>query len=197
MYSQCALHEHELTRTRSNAPINHPQRDNQQAQVQQQFEAQQIKEELTQAEAEEIAVRKRRAEGTPCNKENFYAWKGKFEKEMEEKRLEEEEQAMNDRTNKKGKSKGGAGGGKASEDEARGGRLTGFEQFSSKLGLVNLDALEKAAEEAENEGAELDVDELDVDEDLFDEDEDLDDLDFDSDDDDEEGVDPDEEALDI
>ena len=39
---------------------------------------------MTQAEAEEIAVRKRREEGTPCNKENFDAWNEKFQIEMEE-----------------------------------------------------------------------------------------------------------------
>ena len=55
-----------------------------QEKAQLEFESQKQKEEMSQAEAEEIAVRKRRAEGTPCNKENFYAWKEKFDKEMEE-----------------------------------------------------------------------------------------------------------------
>ena len=146
-----------------------------QAQEFQEFESQRVKDELTQAEAEELAVRKRRSEGTPCNKENFFAWKEKFDKEMEEiQEKQEEEAALKDKSNKKSKKK--------SEEEEMEGRLTGYDQFSQKLGLVNLDALEKAAEVAAEEEI-LDVDELDVDEDLFDEDDDLDDLDFDSDDD--------------
>jgi hypothetical protein len=61
-------------------------------------------------------------------------------------------------------------------------RITGFEYFRSQK--TNMDALERAAEEAETQ--EMDEDEqeiekpLDVDEDLFAEDVDLDDLDFDS-----------------
>jgi ribonuclease E len=140
-----------------------------------------------------MAVMKRRAEGTPCNKENFEAWKEKFDKEMEDLReKEEEEESQKDKLTKKGAIK------KLDEEELIESRSTGFEQFSQKLGLANLDALEKAAEEAENEEGDvedLNVDELDVDEDLFDEDDDLDDLDFDSGDDDSD--DDDEEELDI
>jgi len=143
-----------------------------------------------------MAVRKRRAEGTPCNKENFLAWKERFEQEMEELRQvkEEEEgfgQQPGDRAGKKSLTK------KRSELEDMENRLTGYEHFCNKLGLANLDALEQAAEEAEYEQGddeEFNVDELDVDEELFDDEEDdLDDLDFDSDDDDE----SDDEEIDI
>lgn len=167
-------------------------------QIQQEFESQKIKEELTEAEAEEMAVRKRRAEGTPCNKENFLAWKERFDKEMEELRMakedelgQQQQQSQGDRTGKKSLSK------KRSELEEMENRLTGYQQFCDKLGLASLDALEKAAEEAQyeeeddNEGeyddnGDVNVDELDLDEELFDDDDedDLDDLDFDSDEDD-------------
>jgi len=149
-------------------------------QAKQQFESQKIKEELTQTETEENAVRKRRAEGTPCNKEYFEIWKEKFDKEME---ILEEEKETAESLNEKGGKKSAAK--KLNEEELIEGRVSGFEQFSQKLGLANFDALEKAAEEAENEEGDvenLNVEELEVDEDLFDEDDDLDDLDFDSDD---------------
>ena len=58
-------------------------------------------------------------------------------------------------------------------------RLSGFEQFSGKVGIMSLEAIEAAAEEAGNETSdEVDIDDLD--ENLFDDDDDLDDLDFDS-----------------
>lgn len=146
---------------------------------------------MTEAESEEIAVRKRRAEGTPCTKENFNAWKEKFEKEMEEKEEREEAQALKDQTNSKRK-----GSNVKSIEEEQEGRLTGFQQFTEKQGLMNLDALERAAEAAENEDSQLDVEDLDVDEDLFDDESDFDDLDFE--DSDEDGhSDSDEEDLDI
>jgi len=156
-------------------------------QAQQKFESQQVTEEMSQAEAEEIAVRKLRAEGTPCNKENFHAWKEKFDKEMEER-----ENAEDDAPDKVTSSKEDIK--KKLEEEVIEARLTGHQQFTQKHGLVNMDALEQAAEDAAAEGT-LEVDELDVDEELFDEDEDLDDLDFDSDDD--VDSDDDDEELDI
>ena len=71
-------------------------------------------------------------------------------------------------------------------------RLTGFQIFSEKSGVFNLDKLEAAAEELENgDGGDDDVG--DVDEDLFDDDDDLDDLDFDSDEDDDDDEDDDSE----
>jgi len=156
-------------------------------QAQQKFEAQKVTEELTQAEKEELEVRKRRAEGTPCNKENFEAWKAKFEAEMAEKAIEEENaRTMKDRSNIKKKNKSNT---TTLEDEMED-RLTGYEQFTQKKGLMSLELLEKAAEEAaaasgdESEGDDsdgLDVDNLDVDKDLFDDDDDLDDLDFEDD----------------
>ena len=144
---------------------------------------------MSQAEVEEIAVRKRREEGTPCNKENFEAWNERFIEEMKEKRYQEAlEEAAKDKLSKKGGIK------KRSEEEEIAGRLTGAQQFNQKLGLVNLNALEDAADEAAAEDG-IDVDDLDVDEDLFDEDDDLDDLDFDTDD--ELDSDDEEEDLDI
>lgn len=119
---------------------------------------------------EEQAVRKRRTEGTPCNKENFEIWREAFQKEMNEKAAEEgvdgEQSGKKQREKKVDKS----------------GRITGFLQFSGKVGQA-VEDMEKAAEEAA--GAMIDPEELDVDEDLFDldDDEDLDDLDFDDDED--------------
>mmetsp|Transcript_14080 Transcript_14080/g.26456 ORF Transcript_14080/g.26456 Transcript_14080/m.26456 type:complete len:339 (-) Transcript_14080:1888-2904(-) len=189
-------------------------------QTQKEFESQKIKEELTQAEAEEMAVRKRREEGTPCNKENFLAWKERFEKEMEELKMVDKEDDPGQMQSFGGAGAGAGGGGgdnksgrkllskKRSELEEMENRLTGYQQFCDKLGLLNLDALEKAAEEAEcgeyndenddddddnDDEGDVNVDELDVDEELFDDEEDdLDDLDFDSDD-----VDDDEDEIDI
>jgi hypothetical protein len=101
------------------------------------------------------------------------------------KKAEEEEhaQGLMDRTaNKKNKTA-------AKLEEEMEGRLSGFEQFSQKKGMIDFDLLEKAAEEAAAaDGDDEDKNEfdLDVDEDLFDDDDDdLDDLDFDSDDDEE------------
>lgn len=140
----------------------------------QQFEGQKESQDLTTAEQEEIAVRKRRAEGTPCTDETFYAWLQKFEEERAQKEAEEELAA---------EERGGSGGGgkkKSGEKvDITKDRLTGFEQFSGKVGIMSLEAIEAAAEEAENEsGDEVDMDDLD--ENLFDDDDDLDDLDFDS-----------------
>ena len=122
-------------------------------------------------------MHKRRAEGTPCTAENFHAWKIRFDAEMEEKRrLEEEENQKNE---------------KKSKDVDYDSRKSGFEIFGEKSGVLDLEAMEVAAE---LEGkATLDVD--NVDEELFDEDESLDDLDFDSDDDDDD--DDDDEEPDI
>jgi len=157
-----------------------------QVQQKQEFESQKVKQELTQTETEEEAVRKRRAEGTPCNKENFHSWAKQFQKELDELR-EKEEQEDDKEINKKAKVL------KKNEEEEMKGRLSGYEQFSLKLGSMNMDALERAAEAAANA-------EGDFDEDLFDED--LDDLDFDdeegSDDDyDDSGDEEEEEELDI
>ncbi|KAL3921430.1 MAG: hypothetical protein SGILL_002753 [Bacillariaceae sp.] len=148
------------------------------------FEAQKQKEELTEAEAEELAVRKRRAEGTPCTDETFHEWAQKFDAEMEEERQKKEEEA-----GAEGRKKGS----KTDKVVDKSGRQTGFEQFSGTAGTVDWEAMEAATENAqrdedeeEDEEGEEDGEALDVDEDLFMEDDDLDDLDFDDDDDDEE-----------
>ena len=141
------------------------------------FESQKTTEDFTEAEQEELAVRKRREAGTPCNKENFERWQKQFQTEMEalQQKLESESdaegrKAKKDRDKKVDKS----------------GRLTGFQIFSGKQD--DLEALEAAAERAERDEDE-DDDEEDlehIDEDLFDDDEDLDDLDFDDEEEEEE-----------
>lgn len=142
------------------------------------WESQEAKEEFTAAELEEMEVRKRRAEGTPCNKENFEAWKARFEAEMREHNNDDEEDD-------------GKGGPKKIKKQGstvdRSDRMTGFDYFRSKAN--NLEALEAAAEAAENQEMEEEEDDdedgkkLDVDEELFEDDVDLDDLDFDDEED--------------
>ena len=150
---------------------------------------------MTEAEAEELAVRKRRAEGTPCNDETFYIWRDKFDAEMKAEKLKAEEEAGGDSKKK--------GGGKEKKVVDKSGRLTGFEQFSGQTGTLDWEAMEAATENAQrdedSEDEEEDQDDEanleDVDEELFDvDDDDLDDLDFDDDDDDD---DDDEEEPDI
>ena len=155
-------------------------------QAQQEFESQKVTEELTQAEKEDLEVRRRRAEGTPCTKENFLAWKEKFDAEMAEEDNIEGGVALKDKTNVKKKVKANA----INLEEVMAGRLTGFQHFTQKKGaLMNFELLEKAAEEAA-------AGENDFDEELFDDDDDdLDDLDFDDDDD--EDDDEDNEEIDI
>ena len=135
--------------------------------------------ELSSTELEEITLRKRREDGTPCTDETFHKWKKSFDAEMallySNPSLEE----------------------KNKEYESR---PSGYEIFSSKLGLLNLDALEQAADailQQEN------YDFKDVDAQLFEE-EDFDDLDFedeeeddDDDDDDYDGDDMDGDDVDI
>jgi hypothetical protein len=127
------------------------------------FESQTVKDVFTEAELEEIEVRKRREEGTPCNKENFEAWRTRFETETSLARSEAEDY---DET-KKSKLK--------KEDRAN--RLTGYQQFAANM---NLEALEAAAEQAElDEQEDGNVDDV---EELFQDDVDMDDLEFDSED---------------
>jgi hypothetical protein len=131
------------------------------------FESQTVQEVFTEAEVEEIEVRKRREEGTPCNKENFEAWKAGFESEMARK------QALMDEADDTKKNR--------QKKDDRAGRLTGYQQFAMNM---NFEALEAAAEQAEVDGDEEGIAE-DFDEELFqDGDVDLDELDFDSSDDD-------------
>lgn len=129
-----------------------------------------------------MAVRKKRAEGTPCNKENFESWKARFDAEMAQKENEQDDNEDGKPGQKRIKKQG-------SSTVDRSDRITGFDYFRSQK--VNMDALERAAEEAERQEMDDDEEEeiekpLDIDEDLFADDVDLDDLDFDSDDDEEE-----------
>jgi hypothetical protein len=115
---------------------------------------------------------------------------------MEASRREAEALALADPKKRKG-----AGGAVPSDRTAeKAGRLTGFQQFSDKTGMLNLEAMEAAAENAQiDEDEEQDEGNLeDVDEDLFDDDDDLDDLEFDDDDDeDDDGDDDDDDEPDI
>ena len=54
---------------------------------------------MTEAEKEELAVRNRRAEGTPCTEESFLAWKTKFENEIAQE-VEMEKAASSDKKRK-------------------------------------------------------------------------------------------------
>lgn len=147
-----------------------------------QFESQTKKDVMSIAEQEELAVRKRREEGTPVTDDTFAEWWAKFSMEMEQKKEGERAFSVNESKDKK----------KDANEE----RLTGFQIFSDKAGLFNLELLEAAAEEMANDTSALDPDQLgEVDEELFDDDEDLDDLEFDSDDvdDDDDNVDSDDE----
>ena len=137
-------------------------------------------EEMTEAEREELAVRKRREEGTPCTEANFLAWKETFEAEQ---LAEKENAARNTNTTTTATAAAAAAEKSKSKDAERAQRMTGFEFFSSKAG--NADALEKleaAAEEAERETTPIDEEGDGYDEELFEEDVDLDDLDFDDED---------------
>jgi hypothetical protein len=119
---------------------------------------------------------------------------------METVRTEQQAAAVLEAKNKKGSNAAVSVSSSAVERSLeKAGRLTGYQQFSDKTGLLNLEAMEAAAENAQ-----VDEDE-DVDENLFDDDDDLDDLDFDDDDedgdddedDDEEGGDEDDDEPDI
>mmetsp|Transcript_37066 Transcript_37066/g.88701 ORF Transcript_37066/g.88701 Transcript_37066/m.88701 type:complete len:291 (+) Transcript_37066:401-1273(+) len=147
------------------------EKERKEAQAVVEFESQKMKDELTQAESEELAVRKRREEGTPVTDETFAEWWASYCAEMAAKK--EAENALTAEQDAKDSKKAVA------VEE----RQTGFQIFSEKAGAFNLDKLEAAAEQMEND--------LDVDEDLFDDDEDLDDLDFDSDDEDDSDEEPD------
>mmetsp|Transcript_6846 Transcript_6846/g.14861 ORF Transcript_6846/g.14861 Transcript_6846/m.14861 type:complete len:248 (+) Transcript_6846:1036-1779(+) len=154
--------------------------ERQQAQAAQQFESQKKKEEMSEAEKEELAVRKRREEGTPVTDKTFAEWWAKFCGEMAQKKEDEKAAAVEDSKDKK----------VANAVIVMEERLTGFQIFSEKAGVFNLEKLEAAAEEMENDTSAMDPEELgDVDEGLFDDDDDLDDLDFDSDDNDDEDSD--------
>ena len=144
------------------------------------FESQKEEEKFTTAELEEMAVRKRRAEGTPCTLENFLEWRNRFYQEMAAIKADEtQEDGNTGKVKKKDKVK----------QVDKSGRITGYEHFSSK---ANIEALEAAAEMAEQDDTALvdEDDDEDIDnENLFDDDVDLDDLDFDDEDDEEEEVD--------
>jgi hypothetical protein len=136
---------------------------------------------MTEAEAEQLAVQKRRAEGTPCTLENFNQWKDQFDSEMEEQQ-KQEAAALQESKSKKKQDK------EASKVVDKSGRLTGFEQFSSKVGTFNLEAMEAAAENAAEDEEDMEVEN----EDLFDvADDDLDDIDFDDSEDEDDDSEPD------
>ena len=143
---------------------------------------------MSQAEQEELAVRKRREEGTPVTDITFADWWEKWSAEVDEKKRIEKETAMATDNSKDKKSVSNSVAAAAIMEE----RLTGFQIFSEKAGVFNLEKLEAAAEEMEKDTSALDPEEMGVvDEDLFDDDDDLDDLDFDSDDEEDSDDEPD------
>lgn len=148
-----------------------------------QFESQVTTNDMSTAELEEIAVRKRRAEGTPVTDESFYAWKEKIDAEMAEKRREEEDAAK--RAGLSGRQKKGLAQKISADDAVIDERMTGFQIFSGKGG-VSAEAIEAAAADAEEGGIGDTMIADDVDENLFMSDDDLDDDDLDFDDDDDE-----------
>ena len=136
---------------------------------------------MSQAEKEELAVRKRREEGTPVTDTTFAEWWEEFSTQMAQQKQSEREASLSADNAKDKKNVTNTVAAASAMEE----RLTGFQVFSEKAGVFNLEKLEAAAEEMENElGG-------DVDEALFNDDEDLDDLDFDSDEDYEEDSDDD------
>ena len=188
--------------TSTNAIQTHNQSTPLNEQQQTAFESQKATEEMTEAEREDLELRRRRADGTPVTPETFREWKIKFDAEM--KLLKAQRAKEDDAAASGGRKKGkGAAPGK---DDHKVGRKTGKEQFSDTT--FNLEALEAAAEHAQADPDEEDDDDDDdqgndsdeeeeeeeagddLKEELFDvDDEDLDDLDFDDDDDDDEDVD--------
>mmetsp|Transcript_25164 Transcript_25164/g.37015 ORF Transcript_25164/g.37015 Transcript_25164/m.37015 type:complete len:298 (-) Transcript_25164:135-1028(-) len=148
------------------------------ANAEQKFESQKKEEEMTEAELEELTVRKRREEGTPCTAESFLAWKTKFDAEVAEEEAAKRELEEKEAAKRKEKIVDTSG------------RRTGYEVFSGKAGIMNLEAIEAAVEN-------IGDDDIDVDEELFDDDDDLDDLDFDDDLDSDDFDDDDDEEPDI
>jgi hypothetical protein len=169
------------------------------------FESHLQHDQMSAAELEELAVRKRRAEGTPCNKENFEAWKIVFDAELRTIK-EQEQKAKDEAASGKGKKTAAAAAAAATATPAnanstsstidRSNRITGFDYFSDKA--TNLEALEAAAEQAEqDENGSISSDDeedegnkQDYNEELFEDDVDLDDLDFDDEDDDDDEDEP-------
>ncbi|GMH79757.1 hypothetical protein TL16_g08262 [Triparma laevis f. inornata] len=90
-----------------------------------QYEEQNSKVEITEAEKEEALLLQKRKEGTPCTAPNFLAWKEKFDLEIKETKERELEEISKE-----------ASKAEAVKREAEEERLTGFEIFSSKTGGV-------------------------------------------------------------
>jgi hypothetical protein len=163
---------------------------------------------MTQAELEELIVTKRRAEGTPCTKENFLIWQVKFDSEMQQSKESEQQENEHSGGYKKSTSNvsGAGAGGSANKIVDKSQRLTGFQYFSDKTN--NYEALEAAAERAESDAnaataagnkatEDDDDDDDDIDEELFDDDVDLDDLSFDDEDNDADDDDDDDDDVNI
>jgi hypothetical protein len=129
-----------------------------------QYEEQRQKEEVGDTEKAEMEILRKRREGTPCNRENFLAWKAKFDAELAEKRLLDVEAMKDDK-----------------RLAAMAERSTGFDLFNGKGSLDDIEAMADAALEAE-------ITKEEIDEGLFDDedDDDLDDLDYDDDEEEEE-----------
>ena len=119
------------------------------------------------AEKEELMVRKRREDGTPVTETSFTEWWAKFSAETAQKKEDKKAAAAEDSKDKKA----------ADLAIVIEERLTGFQIFSEKSGMFNLEKLEAAAEEMENDTNALDQEDLgDVEEGLFDDDEGTDEI---------------------
>eukprot|EP00588_Corethron_pennatum_P011532 CAMPEP_0194272778 /NCGR_PEP_ID=MMETSP0169-20130528/6249_1 /TAXON_ID=218684 /ORGANISM="Corethron pennatum, Strain L29A3" /LENGTH=333 /DNA_ID=CAMNT_0039015525 /DNA_START=138 /DNA_END=1139 /DNA_ORIENTATION=- len=146
--------------------------DREKQKMQQEFESQKKDDVMTVAEIEEMEVRRRRAEGTPCNDETFKVWLKKYNTEMNIEMP-----------------------GKKIGDDPCGNtetKLTGHQLFLQGLAKgrgvgKSVAGLEAAVAAAGTGDKNVTAAAENVDEELFDEDSDFDDMDFDEDDEDSDG----------
>mmetsp|Transcript_8771 Transcript_8771/g.19290 ORF Transcript_8771/g.19290 Transcript_8771/m.19290 type:complete len:140 (-) Transcript_8771:1225-1644(-) len=137
--------------------------------MQREYESQKTEDTMTQAEIEEMEVRKRRAEGTPCTDETFEKWANSFNAEKETEDESRNNNATTEKLNGRELFLQGLAKGRGIGKSA-----AGLEAAVASAGSVKKNAV-AAAENA--------------DEDLFDDgDSDLDDLDFDDDFDDDDST---------
>jgi len=141
--------------------------DREKQKMQQEFESQKKEEVMTVAEIEEMEVRRRRAEGTPCNDETFKVWLKKYNTEMN---IEMPGKKIGDDT--------------CGNTETK---LTGHQLFLQGLAKgrgvgKSVAGLEAAVAAAGTGDKNVIAVAENVDEELFDEDSDFDDIDFDDED---------------
>eukprot|EP00587_Corethron_hystrix_P008120 CAMPEP_0113316530 /NCGR_PEP_ID=MMETSP0010_2-20120614/11772_1 /TAXON_ID=216773 ORGANISM="Corethron hystrix, Strain 308" /NCGR_SAMPLE_ID=MMETSP0010_2 /ASSEMBLY_ACC=CAM_ASM_000155 /LENGTH=329 /DNA_ID=CAMNT_0000173271 /DNA_START=49 /DNA_END=1038 /DNA_ORIENTATION=+ /assembly_acc=CAM_ASM_000155 len=145
------------------------EQDREKEKMQREYESQKTEDTMTQAEIEEMEVRKRRAEGTPCTDETFEKWANSFNAEKETEDESRNNNATTEKLNGRELFLQGLAKGRGIGKSA-----AGLEAAVASAGSVKKNAV-AAAENA--------------DEDLFDDgDSDLDDLDFDDDFDDDDST---------